>query len=159
MGERDEAIETIRVYFVGAEDLAYHMHRLRVGLPEASRKGNLRMARSVMMKARHLVDTRTVAHTGTLRSDIRIKPRGRNYDIVVGEYAPYAYIIEKGRKAIRGYKFIPTQQFPLEGYAVPEAGRVIRPAKGTHFMRDAIKHTKNKFKHMVKETGKLIKKR
>ena len=148
----------IRVYFQGADELAYHLHRLRVGLPEASRKGNFRMAKSIQMKAKYLVESRTVTHTGLLRSDIKIKPVGRNYDIVVGEHASYAYIIEKGRKAIAGYKFVPTQEFPLEGFAVRAPGRVIKAAKGVHFMRDAIKHTKNKFKHISDEYVKLVKK-
>jgi len=121
-------------------------------------KAERRIARSLMMKARNIVDKETVTHTGILRSDIRMKPRGKHWTVVAGELAPYAWIIEHGRKPIAGYKFVPTQLFPLEGFAVPAMGRVIRGAKGIKFMTRATIHATEKSPKIVTEELERVRK-
>ena len=147
---------TVRVY--GTGKVVKYFSRLSRDVRNASTKAQLNIARSVQQKARHIVDTETIAHTGMLRSDIRIIPKGRGYVVAAGMHAPHAYWIEFGRSAIVGYKFVPTQRFPLEGYAVPSSTHFIKEAKGIHFMERATNHARMKARELTEcEIKKVIK--
>jgi hypothetical protein len=114
-----------------------------------SQKSKLDIARAVQGKAKAIVNKETITHTGLLRSDIRIVPKGRGYVVEAGRYAPHAYWIEYGRRAMIGYRFIPTQAFPLEGYAVPDPEGFIKAAKGIHFMERATNHGRKRAKDIA----------
>lgn len=142
----------------GLKETQQYFNKVARGMPKAMKKGELRVAKSVQQKARFIVESETITHTGLLRSDIRIKPTGRHYKVVAGEHAPQAYWIEHGRAAIMGYKFVPTQLFPLEGYAVRSPRRSIRAYKGIKFMQRAREHGRRKAKRMIeREIKKVIK--
>jgi len=149
----------IRVRVYGLREVQNMFKDIAVKTPKRLKKAELRVAKSVMGKARVIIDKETTAHTGTLRQDVRIKPTGKHYKVVVGEYAPYAHIIEHGRKAIMGYKFVPTQYMPLEGYAVRAPGRMIKAAKGIHFMRRGKEHGRKKAKQITEEEMRKVTKR
>ena len=122
----------------------YSLMNLNKQIPFISKHTEIRTAQSVQAKAKFIVDSETTAHTGLLRSDIRIKPVGQHYKVVTGEYASYAILIERGRREIVGRKFIPTQRFPLEGYSVPSADDVIKPFIGIRYMERAAEHGRDK---------------
>ena len=135
----------IIVKTIGADEVAKAFQHYSIKFPQAVRKANEGVAKSLQFKARAIIDAETTAHTGTLRTDVRRVPVGEfNYQVIAGEYTQQAVIIEEGRKAIMGYRFIPTQQYPLEGYAVPSPGGVIAAAKGIHFMRRGTAHAEGK---------------
>jgi hypothetical protein len=147
---------TVRVY--GAQNARRYFSRLSRDVRSASTRAKLNIARSVQQKARYIVDRETIAHTGLLREDIRIVPVGRGYKVIAGEYAPHAYWIEYGRRAVMGYRFVPTQAFPLEGYAVPAPQSFIKEAKGIHYMERAADHARMRAGEIIeRENAKVIK--
>jgi hypothetical protein len=133
-----------RMVTYGVNEVISFFNNYKTKTPDAYRKASLRVAQSMQMKARAIIDQETIAHTGILRKDVNIKPRGKDYVVVAGEYAPYAYLIEEGRKTIMGYIFIPTNDFPLEGFSKEVPGGQIAGAKGIHFMARATEHARGK---------------
>jgi len=146
---------TIKVTVYGAKKTANYFNRLSRETKRASAKGNLRVARSVQMFARNILDRETIKHTGELWQDVRIhKMGGKNnirYDVIAGQYAPYAWLIEKGRKAMPNRKFVKTQEFPLEGFSVPSPSHSIRAYKGIKYMERATDKARTKAKQVMEE--------
>jgi len=144
---------TIKVY--GTGKVANYYSRLSRNTKRATRRGAWNVSKSVQMNARNILDRETVKHTGLLWSDVKIKPKGgkgsKSYWVTVGEYAPYAYLIEHGRRAMEGRKFVPTQQFPLEGFSFPSSQHTIRAYKGIKFMERATNKTRMRARSIIEK--------
>jgi hypothetical protein len=145
----------ITVKVIGARKTANYYSRLSRETKRATRRGALNVAKSVQRNARNILDRKTTKHTGLLWQDVRIKPKGgkgsKSYWVTVGEMAPYAYLIEHGRKAMPGRKFIKTQDFPLEGVSIPSPFHSIAAYPGIHFMRDATNKTRLKAREIIEK--------